>query len=254
MTGGVICKLNTPWFRGDRGLATQITFELPGTRNVENVARALDELTPLAEALEAELGADAFVSLTGGPFARQESLNATFRALQRSIPIAVVLCLVLTAVFMRSLRLAVVSAAPLVLVVAWLYAFMYLFGFSLNLVTATIGAVSVGVGIDYAIHFTMRFREEFVGSVDRLEAVHRAAASTGNALMGSAASSVIRFVIMAFAPMPLFAAYGSLTAVMIVFAATAVLVVLPPLVVLVSRLEAPRGGRPFEASSGVMSP
>jgi hypothetical protein len=41
MTGGVICKLNTLWFRGDRGLATQITFELPGTRNVENVARAL---------------------------------------------------------------------------------------------------------------------------------------------------------------------------------------------------------------------
>jgi predicted RND superfamily exporter protein len=218
---------------GDRR-ATQITFFLPGTRNVENVGIALDELTPITEQLEAELGGGAFVSLTGGPFTRQESLNATFRALQRSVPIAVVLCLVLTAVFMRSLRLALVSTVPIVLVVAWLYAFMYAFGFGLNLVTATIGAVSVGVGIDYAIHFTMRFREEHQGEIDRFEAVRRTAVSTGNALLGSAASSIIGFAIMAFAPMPLFAAYGLLTAVMIVFAAAAALVVLPPLLVLVT--------------------
>jgi uncharacterized protein len=218
---------------GDRQ-ATQITFELPGTRNVEHVQVALDELSPIAETLEEELGSGAFVSLTGGPFARQESLNATFRALQRSIPIAIVLCLALTAVFMRSLRLALVSTVPIVLVVAWLYAFMFVFGFSLNLVTATIGAVSVGVGIDYAIHFTMRFREELAEGFDRFEAVHRAGSSTGMALLGSAASSVIGFVVMAFAPMPLFAAYGLLTAVMIVFAATAALVVLPPLLVLVT--------------------
>jgi uncharacterized protein len=220
--------------------ATQVSFEVPGTRNVANVELALTELTPLAEELEAELGAGSFVSLTGGPFARQESLNATFRALQRSIPIAIVLCLALTAVFMRSLRLALVSTVPIVLVVSWLYAFMYLFGFSLNLVTATIGAVSVGVGIDYAIHFTMRFREELGEGLDRFEAVHRAGSSTGMALLGSAASSVIGFVIMAFAPMPLFAAYGLLTAVMIVFAATAALVVLPPLLVLVT--PSSRGG------------
>ena len=215
--------------------ATQISFFLPGTRTVENVQLALEELEPIAEQLETELGDGAFVSLTGGPFTRQESLDATFRALQRSVPIAIVLCLVLTAVFMRSLPLAIVSTVPIVLVVAWLYAFMYLFDFSLNLVTATIGAVSVGVGIDYAIHFTMRFREEHHGATDRFEAVRIAGESTGNALLGSAASSVIGFVIMAFAPMPLFAAYGLLTAVMIVFAATAALVVLPPLLVLVTR-------------------
>ena len=80
----------------------------------------------------------------------------------------------------------------------------------------------------------MRFREEHQGEIDRFEAVRRTAVSTGNALLGSAASSIIGFAIMAFAPMPLFAAYGLLTAVMIVFAAAAALVVLPPLLVLVT--------------------
>ena len=46
------------------------------------------------------------------------------------------------------------------MVVAWLYAFMYAAGFSINLVTATIAAVSIGIGIDFAIHFIARYREE----------------------------------------------------------------------------------------------
>jgi len=217
-------------------VATQISIQLPGTRAVENIAAAQQVLDPFVESFNAALQAvdpAASVRLTGGPFTRQEQLDATYRALQRSLPIAVVLCFVVVALFMRSLRYAVVSIVPILLVVAWLYAFIYWAGFSLNLVTATIGAISIGVGIDYAIHYTMRFRQELV-RYDRLRAVQRAGASTGNALIGSAASSVIGFVVMAFAPMPLFVTYGLLTAVMILLAALAALTVLPPLLMLVS--------------------
>jgi predicted RND superfamily exporter protein len=58
---------------------------------------------------------------------------------------------------------------------------------------------------------------------------------TGVALVASAASSVIGFVVLAFAPMPMFAAYGLLTAIMIVMAVTATLLVLPPLLRMASR-------------------
>lgn len=216
--------------------ATQISIQLPGTRAVENIAAAQQVLDPFVESFNAALRAvdpAASVRLTGGPFTRQEQIDATYRALQRSLPIAVVLCFVVAALFMRSLRYAVVSTVPILLVVTWLYAFIYWAGFSLNLVTATIGAISIGVGIDYAIHYTMRFRQELV-RYDRLQAVQRAGASTGNALIGSAVSSVIGFVVMAFAPMPLFATYGLLTAVMVLLAALAALTVLPPLLMLVS--------------------
>ena len=57
---------------------------------------------------------------------------------------------------MRSVRFAVVTIVPIGLVVAWLYALMYLAGFALNWVTATIAAVSIGIGIDYSIHMTQR--------------------------------------------------------------------------------------------------
>ena len=111
---------------------------------------------------------------------------------------------------------------------------MYVAGFALNWVTATIAAVSIGIGIDYSIHMTQRFREELGRSEGRLQALRRAAEGTGIALLGSAGSSIVGFAIMGLAPMPLFSAYGILTALMILLAATASLLVLPSLLVLVT--------------------
>jgi predicted RND superfamily exporter protein len=53
------------------------------------------------------------------------------------------------------------------------------------------------------------------------------------ALLASAASSIVGFAIMSFAPMPMFASYGVLTALMIFLALSASLVVLPSLLLLV---------------------
>ena len=176
----------------------------------------------------------ALAVLTGQPIARQASLDAILRAFRLSLPVAVALCFMLAAVFMRSLRYAAVSTVPILLVVAWLYAFMYLAGFGINVVTATIGAISIGVGIDFAVHFTMRFREELRAGRDRERGPTRRGAGTGGALLASALSSVVGFAILAFAPMPMFASYGLLTAVMIVLASVASLAVLPSLLLLVT--------------------
>jgi uncharacterized protein len=218
--------------------ATQLEVFLAGTREQETIAHAEAELQPLIEGLAADLqdvAPDARAVLTGAPIARQHSLDAISRALQVSLPIAIILCLLIAAAVMRSLRYAVVSIVPIVLVVAWLYAFMYAFGFNLNIVTATIGAISIGIGIDYAIHFTMRYREEMLRSPTRDHALRTSGESTGLALAASAFSSVVGFAILAFAPMPLFASYGLLTAVMIVMALGASLLVLPSLLALVTR-------------------
>ena len=124
---------------------------------------------------------------------------------------------------------------PIGLVVSWLYGIMWLTGFSLNLVTATIGAVSIGVVIDFAVYLTQRFREELRASSSKFEAMNKSLRGSGIAITGSAASSIIGFSIMGFAPMPLFSSYGILTALMISLALIASLMVLPSLLILVTR-------------------
>tara|TARA_B100000949_G_C14111453_1_gene378556 strand:+ start:166 stop:591 length:426 start_codon:yes stop_codon:yes gene_type:complete len=135
---------------------------------------------------------------------------------------------------MRSIRYAAVTVIPIVLVVAWLYGIMYVSGFALNFVTAMIGAISIGIGIDYSIHMTERFREELRRTNNSMDAIKLTANGTGVALVASAASSIVGFAILGFAPMPMFAAYGQLTAVMIFLALIASLIVLPCLLMVVT--------------------
>ena len=198
--------------------------------NIGSARRALEKvLEPLRDTESIE-----FVGVTGSPFTRDAALTAATRALNISLPVAVAGCFILLAFWSRSIRYALVTVVPIALVVSWLYAFMYVAGFHLNFVTATIAAVSIGVGIDYSIHVTQRFRQELARQPSTEEALRATAAGTGVALVGSAASSIIGFAVMGFAPMPLFSAYGIITAAMILLAAVAALLVLPSLLLLVA--------------------
>lgn len=233
--------------------ATQVSVGLIGSREQANVSAAREELGGMIGRLQErldEVPGESVVTLTGSPIERDEGLQATVDALLLSLPVAVALCFVVAALFMRSLRFAVVTIVPVLLVVSWLYGFMALAGFPLNIATATIGAISVGIGIDYAVHFSMRYREELARNGYRTTALRIAGSGTGAALFASAASSAIGFSIMAFAPMPLFATYGLLTAIMIGASAAASLLVLPSLLMLITRDSAKPGAAPSLATSG----
>jgi predicted RND superfamily exporter protein len=228
------------WQSADRSRhATRVGVRLPGSGAQEKLTSARAELEPLVDQLRADLARvdpRAQALLTGPPVVRQASLEAVLQAFRLSLPVAVLLCFLVAAAFMRSLRYALVSIVPIVLVVAWLYAAMYGLDMAINVVSATIGAVSIGIGIDFAVHFTMRYREERSGGADVEQALRRSGRGTGTALLTSAASSIVGFGILALAPMPLFASYGLLTALMLAMAAVATLVVLPSLLVLSERL------------------
>ena len=210
---------------------TVLIVGIPGTREQTTVKAAREALTKDLEIL-GQNPLITRVGLTGSPFIREGQLDATTNSLQTSLPIAAAAALLLLLLTMRSIRYAVVTIIPIGLVVAWLYALMYLIGFSLNFVTATIGAISIGVGIDYSIHMTERFREELRRAANKMQALRQAANGTGVALMASAVSSIVGFTILGFAPMPMFSSFGFLTAIMIFLALATSLVVLPSLLLI----------------------
>ncbi|MDH3292828.1 MAG: efflux RND transporter permease subunit [Acidimicrobiia bacterium] len=226
---------------------TVFSMGVVDSRAQESVTATKEALEPITEAMSEDLGGT-FVQVTGSALVREASLDGTNRALQLSLPVAVVLCLTIAGLFLRSLRYGLAAIMPILMVVAWLYGFMYVAGFAINLVTATIAAVSIGIGIDFAIHFIARYREELHRTGRRTEAVRIAGEGTGLALVASAVSSAVGFGILALAPMPLFAAYGLLTALMIMMALVATLAVLPAILVLITRDEPPTSqpapGRP----------
>jgi predicted RND superfamily exporter protein len=151
-----------------------------------------------------------------------------------SLPLAVILAILIASFVMRSIKYGITSIIPILLVVAWVYAFMFLTGLAINPVTATIAAIAIGVGIDFATHFTVRFREELEGEPSRFPALRRAGEGTGGALALSALTSIIGFWALSLAPTPMFATFGTLTAVMVAMALLVSLLVLPSLLLVVT--------------------
>ena len=216
---------------GATAQATAVTVMVGSFTDGEIIVPAEEELDAAALSIEQAVpGLDASVS--GDVLTSYHGLAAFTRSMVVSLPLAILLTVVLASLLLRSFRYATVSVIPIAFVVTGVYAFMAIAGYTVNVVTATIAAIAVGVGIDFSTHFTARYREELQRQPDRLSAVRRAGEGTGGALVLSALTSVLGFMVMAFAPNPTFATFGVLTSVMIGLALIVALVVLPSMLVM----------------------
>jgi predicted RND superfamily exporter protein len=219
----------------DRGheQATAIVIRVGSFTDGEVIAPVEDALEAAAARLEADTDGTT-ARVTGDVLAQYHGMDAFTRPMLVSLPLALLFALFIAFVMLRSARYALVSVLPIGLVVIGIYAFMATFGYTMNVVTTTIAAIAVGVGIDFSTHFTARFLQEMGAADSPPDAVARAGAGTGGALVLSALTSILGFLVMAFAPAPVFATFGVLTAVMIVLSLLVALFVLPSLLVLVT--------------------
>ena len=199
------------------------------------ILEARSALDDAAAQLSADLGsAVQVVSVSGEIITQQDTLAAFTSSMVISLPIALVLTILIVGFALRSVRYSVVTVVPILLVVAWVFGYMWLRGITINVITATIAAIAVGVGIDFSTHFTVRFREEFRDEPSRFPALRRAGEGTGGAILLSAITSIVGFGVMATAPTPIFSSFGELMAVMILIAVVVALLVLPSLLIVVT--------------------
>ncbi len=217
---------------GDDRYATLMSIGIPGTREQEIVRLASNELNDDIEAAMVDVEGIDFYGLTGTGFVRLVQFDAIANSLTRSLIIAAAVVLILLLVIFRSLRFAIMTIIPVLLVACWLYGFMYVAGFHLNALTATIAAIAIGVGIDFSVHFTERFRQEMARRPYKRIAISRTARTTGFALFYTALTTAVGFAVIAFAPMPIFATFGLLTAIMIVLSLLMALFALPSMLLL----------------------
>lgn len=227
---------------GDGGYdMTSVYFGIPGTEDFTNVPKAAQAVREAGSTLY-NMGEPQVqrLTLTGEPYKRLEMVNAITESLQISITLSIVGVFLIVLFVFRDWMYAAVTVIPVLVLVAWLFAFMVAIGLSLNMVTVTVAAMAIGVGIDYSIHITERFREEALqGGRPRLLAIRRAMDSSGIALLGSAVTTVVGFLVLTMAPMPLFATFGLITAAMAAASFLAAATLLPPFLVLVDRKRRP---------------
>jgi uncharacterized protein len=92
-------------------------------------------------------------AITGLPILWDSIARSVLRAQVRSLAAAFVMVVLMLAIAYRRVRETLISLLPLVLTIATLLGFLAASGTHLTMVSATVSAIVLGVGIDYAIHF-----------------------------------------------------------------------------------------------------
>ncbi len=205
--------------------------DFPGMdEGLDELWRDLSVFTNLSSGTKAEAGEKTddepltWIMVTGRPVTRFVASDAMQNEMQSSLVLGSLFVFLTLSAGFRSFKQASITLIPILLVVVWLYGLMYAAGSSLNIVTVTIATISLGVGIDYCIHVTERYRE----SREKGESHHDALVAVGGAcslaLIGSAASDIAGFSVIALSPMGLFSNFGIYSAAMIALSLIASLV------------------------------
>jgi predicted RND superfamily exporter protein len=138
-----------------------------------------------------------------------------------------------------SATLGAVTLLPVVLSVAWILGTMYLMDIPFNVLTGMITSLTVGLGVAYSIHLSERYMQELDRTDSVWTAMRTAVTGTGGALLGSAATTVGGFGVLAFAILPPLQQFGIITGLTIIYAFLASVLVLPSLLVVWTKYAGP---------------
>ncbi len=191
------------------------------------------------DALIAEIEASALaagfrvdeVRISGMMVLFNNMLKQLFESQTSTIGYVVGLTFLMFAGLLWSFRLAVLGLLPNLLAAATVLGVMGWAGIPLDMMTITIAAISVGIGVDNAIHYLHRFRAELAQVGDAKEAVRRSHNSIGRALYFASFTIIAGFSVLAFSSFVPTIYFGLLTALAMALATFANLLVLPSLLV-----------------------
>ncbi len=147
--------------------------------------------------------------------------------------------MIMFVVLFRSLTLALIAILPNLLAAACVLGGMGLAGVPLDMMTITIAAITVGIGVDDTIHYIHRFKKEFAVDGDYVAAMHRSHGSIGQAMFYTSVIIIIGFSILALSKFIPTIYFGLLTGMAMLAAILAALTLLPRLILLVKPLPAP---------------
>ncbi len=148
----------------------------------------------------------------------------------------------------RRPMLGVLTVLPVGLVLALTFGTMAVTGIPLNPVTATLAALSIGIGVPFTIHVTSRYLEERACDEEDTP-MRRTMTRTGGALAGSALTTAIGFGVLTTSTLVPFAQLGYVIVYAIGYSLVAAVLVLPSLLALWDRWDRRRGGGQLAGTS-----
>ena len=167
--------------------------------------------------------------LTGISVIYNNLLQSLFGSLIGSIGIVFLSIFVMFLFLFKSIKLASIGMIPNFLAAGAVIGTIGLTGIPLDVMTVTVAAVSIGMGVDNTIHYIFRFKKEFLESNDYLKSTKNTHATIGRALFYTSTTIVLGFLVLAtsnFSPTVFFGIFTSLSMIMAIIGSLFLLPVL----------------------------
>jgi hopanoid biosynthesis associated RND transporter like protein HpnN len=131
--------------------------------------------------------------LTGSAVLSHEELRSVMAGTQLSVILALCMVTVIMIVGLGSFWLVLATIITLISGLIITAAWATLTVGELNLISVAFAVLYIGLGVDFAIHFCLRFREHFMSNNDRTLALSETSKSCGDSLFLCAVTTAIGF-------------------------------------------------------------
>ncbi len=173
------------------------------------------------------------IHFTGGLVLYNNMLKSLFQSQILTLGAVFLAIMVMFMILFRSLLIAVVAIIPNMLAALVILGGMGLAGISLDMMTITIAAITIGIGVDDTIHYIHRFNREYQIDGDYIAAMHRSHASIGSAMYYTSVTIIVGFSVLALSEFIPSILFGLLTGAAMLAAILGALTLLPKLILVV---------------------
>ena len=136
---------------------------------------------------------------------------------------------------MGSLLYGLVSLVPLLFTIAINFGIMAYSGTPLDIATLMVSSITIGIGIDYGIHYISRFREGLAAGRPVGESAVAAAGSAGRPIVYNALSLALGFSVLLLSAFHGMRSFGTLISATMLISAISALLVIPALLSVIGK-------------------
>lgn len=132
---------------------------------------------------------------------------------------------------------SIAPMVPIICVVGWNAVVMWIFSIDYTFITASLGAITIGVSSEYTILMMERYLEERKTTPDLIEAISNSVQKIGASITVSGLVTAFGFSALLLSSFPIISNFGVMTVIAVIFSLVGAIIIMPAILAILGRIE-----------------
>ena len=175
------------------------------------------------------------MEITGLPSLYKRLDDSIVYSQRNSLILAIIFVFIVVASLLKSIKKGLYATIPISTTLILLFGFMGYTGIPLDIATVLVGSISIGIGVDYAIHMITHFDKDYKTTNNIQKALEQTIKISGRAIIINILSVTGGFLILLFSDLVPLQRFGLLVAVTMIGSGLATLTLMPVVIMLTNK-------------------